>query len=190
MTAFDFFCVGRIVFGRQTVKRIGELSAAFGRRALMVTNAGQTERRGSRGSGGGAAGSLRCVHDVLPTARRTDGGGRRTIAAGCQVGRLRHGDRPGRRQRDRCGQSGRRSAHQSRLAAGLHGSRRQGTAAAAVGGSVDRRANDSGHRRRSNTQRGDRLPREEVQSQPAERTLAGQDRRDRSGVGRRRHRRR
>ncbi len=41
MTAFDFFCVGRIVFGRQAVNRIGELSAAFGRRALVVTNAGQ-----------------------------------------------------------------------------------------------------------------------------------------------------
>lgn len=41
MTAFDFFCVGRIVFGRQAVNRIGELSVAFGRRALLVTNAGQ-----------------------------------------------------------------------------------------------------------------------------------------------------
>lgn len=46
MSVFDFFCVGRIIFGRQTVKRIGELSAAFGRRALVVTNAGQ------RGDGG------------------------------------------------------------------------------------------------------------------------------------------
>ena len=38
--------MGRIVFGRQTVNRIGELSAAFGRRALVVTNARQ------RGDGG------------------------------------------------------------------------------------------------------------------------------------------
>ncbi len=41
MTAFDFFCLGRIIFGRQTVNRIGELSAALGKRALVVTNAGQ-----------------------------------------------------------------------------------------------------------------------------------------------------
>ncbi len=41
MTAFEFFCLGRIVFGRGTFQRIGELSAAFGRHALLVTNAGQ-----------------------------------------------------------------------------------------------------------------------------------------------------
>ncbi len=46
MAAFDFFCVNRIVFGRQTASRIGELSVAFGRRALLVTNAGR------RGDGG------------------------------------------------------------------------------------------------------------------------------------------
>jgi len=46
MSVFDFFCVGRIIFGLQTVKRIGELSAACGRRALVVANAGQ------RGDGG------------------------------------------------------------------------------------------------------------------------------------------
>jgi alcohol dehydrogenase class IV len=46
MTGFDFFCVARIVFGRGTLDRIGPLCAGFGRRALVVTNAGQ------RGDGG------------------------------------------------------------------------------------------------------------------------------------------
>jgi alcohol dehydrogenase class IV len=41
MNAFEFFCLGRIIFGRQTVNRVGELSAALGKRALVVTNAGQ-----------------------------------------------------------------------------------------------------------------------------------------------------
>jgi len=46
MTAFDFSCVGRIIFGRQTLNRIGGLATVFGQRALVVTNAGQ------RGDGG------------------------------------------------------------------------------------------------------------------------------------------
>ena len=33
--------MGRIVFGRRHVNRIGPLAAGFGRRALVVTNAGQ-----------------------------------------------------------------------------------------------------------------------------------------------------
>ncbi len=41
MTSFDFFCLGRIVFGRGTLDRIGPLSAGFGRHALVVTNAGR-----------------------------------------------------------------------------------------------------------------------------------------------------
>ena len=41
MTGFDFFCLPRIVFGRGTLGRIGPLAAGFGRRALVVTNAGQ-----------------------------------------------------------------------------------------------------------------------------------------------------
>ena len=41
MTSFDFFCLGRVVFGRGTLDRIGPLAAGFGRHALVVTNAGQ-----------------------------------------------------------------------------------------------------------------------------------------------------
>lgn len=41
MTSFDFFCLGRVVFGRGALDRIGPLAAGLGRRTLAVTNAGQ-----------------------------------------------------------------------------------------------------------------------------------------------------
>jgi alcohol dehydrogenase class IV len=41
MIGFEFFCPARIVFGRGTLPRIGGLAADLGRRALVVTNAGQ-----------------------------------------------------------------------------------------------------------------------------------------------------
>jgi len=41
MIGFEFFCPARIVFGRGTSARLGAMAAGFGRRALMVTNAGQ-----------------------------------------------------------------------------------------------------------------------------------------------------
>lgn len=40
MIHFDFFCPARILFGRGTLARLGDLAAGFGRRALLVTNAG------------------------------------------------------------------------------------------------------------------------------------------------------
>jgi len=43
---FEFFSVGRIVFGRGTFARIGELAAELGHAAMVVTNAGE------RGDGG------------------------------------------------------------------------------------------------------------------------------------------
>ena len=41
MTSFDFFCLGRVVFGRRALDRIGPLAAGLGRRTLVVANAGQ-----------------------------------------------------------------------------------------------------------------------------------------------------
>jgi alcohol dehydrogenase class IV len=41
MDPFEFFSVPRIVFGRGTASRLGELAAELGRRALVVTNAGR-----------------------------------------------------------------------------------------------------------------------------------------------------
>ncbi len=41
MTSFDFFCLGRVVFGRGALDRIGPLAAGLGRRTLVVANAGQ-----------------------------------------------------------------------------------------------------------------------------------------------------
>jgi alcohol dehydrogenase class IV len=39
MAGFEFYSVGRVVFGRGIVARIGELAAPLGRRALVVSNA-------------------------------------------------------------------------------------------------------------------------------------------------------
>lgn len=44
MNAFEFFSVGRIVFGCGQIGRIGELAAGLGRAALVVTNAGESEQ--------------------------------------------------------------------------------------------------------------------------------------------------
>lgn len=41
MSSFDFFCLARVVFGCRVLDRIGPLAAEFGRRVLVVTNAGQ-----------------------------------------------------------------------------------------------------------------------------------------------------
>ncbi len=41
MEPFEFFTVPRLVFGRGTAQRIGELAAEWGRTALVVTNASQ-----------------------------------------------------------------------------------------------------------------------------------------------------
>ncbi|MCY3019991.1 MAG: iron-containing alcohol dehydrogenase [Planctomycetota bacterium] len=46
MPPFEFTSVSRIVFGRGQFKRIGELAAEFGRKALIVTNADRTGKLG------------------------------------------------------------------------------------------------------------------------------------------------
>lgn len=61
MTAFEFFCLGRSIFGRQTLNRIGELSATLGKRALVVTNAGQP-------GGGGVVDRLAALLDAAGVA--------------------------------------------------------------------------------------------------------------------------
>ena len=41
MDGFEFNSVGRIVFGRGTFSRVGELAGGFGRRAMVISNASE-----------------------------------------------------------------------------------------------------------------------------------------------------
>ncbi len=46
MNTFDFFSVGRILFGRGTFDQVGHIAASFGQSAMIVTNAGEPGQGG------------------------------------------------------------------------------------------------------------------------------------------------
>ena len=87
MSRFEFFGVGRVVFGRGQVGRVGELVAQFGRAALVVFNGDEPGRRGVVDR----AAALLDSHGVSPTFIRQRGeptvaGVDRALAAARQAG--------------------------------------------------------------------------------------------------------